>query len=190
MGMPAILPHYWTAEEVLAIPESPGYRFEAVDGELIVSPSPSYAHQRAVGALVTWLTTYAEENRIGVVLSAPFDVVADAKTVVQPDVLVLPLVGDRVPSGWPDAGRLLLAIEVLSPSSIRADRFLKRGKYQAMGWPTWLVDLEQQTVEVWHPDTETAAVCTERLEWSPRQGLPSFVIDLRRLFAKAAGAEL
>lgn len=104
-----------------------------------------------------------------------------AVAAIQPDVLVLPLVGDPVPSGWPDAGRLLLAIEVLSPSSIRADRFLKREKYQAMGWPTWLVDLEQQMVEVWHPDTEAAAVYTERLQWSPQQGLPSLVIDLRAI---------
>ena len=190
MGMPAMLPHRWTAEEVLAIPESPGYRFEAVDGALIVSPSPSFRHQRAVTILASWLTSYAESSRCGVVLCAPFDIVPDKGTVTQPDVLVLPLVDDRVPDGWAESARLLLAVEVLSPTSVRQDRYLKRRKYQEMGAVTWIVDLDAQQVEVWLPGKAEPHVCAGALEWAPVAERTPLVLDLQRFFRKVDGKEL
>ena len=46
MGMPAAIQHRWTADEVRALPDVPGQRFEVVDGELLVSPSPVRRHQK------------------------------------------------------------------------------------------------------------------------------------------------
>jgi hypothetical protein len=49
MGMP--LPTAdWTVERVLALPAD-GNRYEAVDGQLLVTPAPSLFHQAAVLAL-------------------------------------------------------------------------------------------------------------------------------------------
>ncbi|MFO0095079.1 MAG: Uma2 family endonuclease, partial [Gemmatimonadaceae bacterium] len=56
MGMPAVEQRRWTAAEVQALPEEPGKRFECVAGELLVSPSPSRAHQIALALLMTALT--------------------------------------------------------------------------------------------------------------------------------------
>ncbi|MFN8572030.1 MAG: hypothetical protein U0132_08240 [Gemmatimonadaceae bacterium] len=56
MGMPQEA-HVWTRDEVLALPED-GRRYELVDGALLVSPSPGYAHQRAVGWLFAHLYAY------------------------------------------------------------------------------------------------------------------------------------
>lgn len=190
MAMPSLLPHVWTADEVLAIPESPGYRFEAVDGELIVSPSPSLHHQRAAMHLATRVQEFTEAQRIGQVVMAPFDVVPDKHSVVQPDVLVLPVANGRAPRDWRDAGRLLLAVEVLSPSSHRADRILKRSKYQEMGALMWLVDPEERRVEVWTPEDSTPAVVTETLTWAPAGSSSALAIDLPYLFAKAHGEVL
>jgi Uma2 family endonuclease len=187
MSMPSLLPHVWTADEVLAIPESPGYRFEAVDGELIVSPSPSLRHQRAVAELLALIHQYVAAQGIGQAITAPFDVVADTLTVVQPDVLVLPLVSGRAPRSWRDAGRLLLAVEVLSPSSIRADRYLKRRKYQQMGALAWIVDLDERLVEIWTPDAQDADVAATTLSWHPDGPTSALTIDLLYLFAKADG---
>ena len=50
MGMPRAAPE-WTAQEVLALPAD-GNRYEVVDGELLVTPSPAYHHQDAILALV------------------------------------------------------------------------------------------------------------------------------------------
>jgi hypothetical protein len=47
MGMPNTAPRYWTVDEVWALPEEPGVRYEVVDGELLVSPSPALRHQLA-----------------------------------------------------------------------------------------------------------------------------------------------
>jgi Uma2 family endonuclease len=46
-------------------------------------------------------------------------------TLVQPDVFVVLLAEARTLT-WSNVTTLLLAIEVLSPSSVRADRFTKR----------------------------------------------------------------
>lgn len=190
MAMPSLLPHTWTADEVLAIPESPGYRFEAVDGALIVSPSPSFRHQVAVGALFAELREYATRHRIGLVLGAPLDIVPDPHTVVQPDVLVLPLVENRPPRSWQEAGRLLLAVEVLSPSTARTDRQLKRRKYQEMDTVSWLVDLEERLVEVWRPGVEAPVRHAQLLAWEPVSTLPPLEMDLISFFAHVDGGDI
>ena len=53
MGMPAV-DRRWTAREVRALIEkNPLHtpRYELVDGELLVTPSPGFPHQRAVTRL-------------------------------------------------------------------------------------------------------------------------------------------
>lgn len=190
MAMPSLLPHTWTADEVLAIPESPGYRFEAVDGQLIVSPSPSLRHQVAVLALSARLLEYSMRHRVGLVVVAPFDIVPDPHTVVQHDVLVLPLVDNRPPRSWQEAGRLLLAVEVLSPSTARTDRQLKRRKYQEMDTVSWLVDLEAHLVEVWRPGIEAPEVHAQLLPWGPVSTVDPLEIDLGSFFAHVNGEEL
>ncbi|HEX8848734.1 MAG TPA: hypothetical protein VF761_04300, partial [Gemmatimonadaceae bacterium] len=42
------------------------------------------------------------------------------------DLFVVPLVQGRRPADWEEAGRMLLAVEVLSPGTARRDRILKR----------------------------------------------------------------
>jgi len=41
----------WTPERVLALPED-GNRYEVIDGELLVTPTPRYDHQLAAVALL------------------------------------------------------------------------------------------------------------------------------------------
>jgi len=106
----------WTAEMVRAIPED-GNRYEVVDGELLVTPSPSDLHQRAVILLVVALHDYIRTAGVGEVLTSPADIELDPHGMVQPDVFVRGLVGGRPARGWNTGAPLLLAIEVLSPST-------------------------------------------------------------------------
>ena len=51
MGMPAVSqPPYWTASMVRELPDD-GKRYECIDGELLVTPSPGTLHQWIVGRL-------------------------------------------------------------------------------------------------------------------------------------------
>ncbi len=63
MGMPQTVRH-WTREEVLALPDD-GNRYELIDGELLVSPSPRAIHQRAVIALYNRVYPYLRYNHLG-----------------------------------------------------------------------------------------------------------------------------
>jgi Uma2 family endonuclease len=78
---------------------------------------------------------------------------------------------------------LLLAVEVLSPSSTRADRFTKRRLYQEQRIPCyWIVDPDAKAVEVWAPDTLFPAVETHTLTWEPHGATEALVVRLEDLF--------
>jgi Uma2 family endonuclease len=78
---------------------------------------------------------------------------------------------------------LLLAIEVLSPSSARADRIVKRRLYQRQGVETyWIVDPDAALVEVWHPSDERPEIVTEVLRWHGESRADAFEMNLSSLF--------
>ncbi|MBK7925483.1 MAG: Uma2 family endonuclease [Gemmatimonadetes bacterium] len=66
---------------------------------------------------------------------------------------------------------LLLVIEVLSPSTARADRFTKRRRYQEARVPLyWIVDPERAQVEVWTPDAVLPPLRGPPAHLAPRRG--------------------
>jgi len=86
-------------------------------------------------------------------------------TLVQPDLFVVPL-GEARTLDWSQMRTLLLAVEVLSPSTARADRFTKRRLYQEVGIPTyWIVDPDARTLEVWTPSATLPAVENTAPAW-------------------------
>ena len=108
---------------------------------------------------------------------------------MQPDVFVVPLVSGRRPKDWRDIERLVLAVEVLSASTARADRSVKRRLYQRTRVPEyWIVDLEARLVERWRPADERPEVLTDSLSWAPSAaGTESLTIDLPEFFTKVLG---
>ncbi len=114
MGMPA--PTVWTAEMVRALPDD-GNRYEVVDGELLVTPSPRPLHQHAVTQLVQPLDAYARRIGLGQALVSPSDIQLDQYGLVQPDLFVQGLVDGKPVTEWNHGARLLLVVEVLSPSA-------------------------------------------------------------------------
>jgi Uma2 family endonuclease len=66
-------------------PGSP--RFQLIDGELHMSPSPDRSHQILQGQLYLILANYLKENPIGVLFLAPFDLFLLETEVYQPDLL-------------------------------------------------------------------------------------------------------
>lgn len=96
---------------------------------------------------------------------APADVEFNHDRMVEPDLFVVPLLDGRVPRTWEEAGRLLLAVEILSPSTARADRTVKRRLYQSEGIPEyWIVDVDARLMELWRPDDDRPEILIERLD--------------------------
>ena len=177
----------WTVEEVHALPDD-GNRYEVVDGELFVTPAPSWRHGSAVQLPFLRLYGHASLHGAADVRIAPADVTYGRRTAVQPDVFAVPLVGGRAPRTWEEAGRLPLAVEVLSPSTARADRVAKRRLYQREGVPEyWIVDVDARLVERWRPDDERPELLPETIEWRPDPARPPLVVDLAAYFAEVVG---
>jgi len=97
---------------------------------------------------------------------------------------VAPLVEGRRPRSWQEIRTLLLAVEVVSPSSARADRTVKRRLYQRTGVAEyWIVDLDARLVERWRPGDERPELLAETLVWGPEGSTEPLTLDLPRLFA-------
>ena len=102
--------------------------------------------------------------------------------MVQPDLFVVPLEQART-LDWAQMTDLLLVVEVLSPSSRRADRFTKRLEYQRQRMPLyWIVDPDERSVEVWAPDDSLPRFERERLAWHPAGAHAPFELSLLELF--------
>ena len=185
MGMAAPhTPTHWTVDMVHALPDD-GRRYEAIDGELFVTPSPSYRHQYAVLALAVRLRAFLAAYPVGQVIIAPADVEFSRDTVVEPDVFVVPLVDGRRPQTTKEAGRPLLAIEVVSPNSARADRGRKRVLYQRQGVPEyWIVDLDARVIERWRPEDDRPEIVSERMGWAPEGAAEPMTIELAEFWGE------
>ena len=177
MGMAATQTH-WTVDMVQALPDD-GQRHEIMDGELFVTPSPSYDHQVAILRLTLRIAPYLAAHRAGYLFFAPGDVAFDRHTLVQPDLFVVPLVQGKRPRTWEEAGRPLLAVEVLSPSTARVDRVRKRELYQRQGVPEyWIVDLDARVIERWRPEELRPEILTDRITWAPNEAAEPLTIEL------------
>ncbi|PWU07982.1 MAG: restriction endonuclease [Verrucomicrobia bacterium] len=148
---PQVLPQpnrLYTYDELVAeFPES-NQPCELWDGEIILSPSPSFDHQEIVLRFYRRLHAWVSDHKLGKVTTAPMDMVLSPHRVVQPDVAFiaqarLGIIG-RVLNGPAD-----LVAEVISLGRRNRDRIEKRDLYEQYGVKEyWIVDPEAQTVEV------------------------------------------
>ena len=167
---------------VRALPDD-GNRYEVVDGELLVTPAPAEWHQRAVAALLFELTLYARAHGDCEVLPSPAD--------IEPDVFVQGLVDGRPSVAWNTGAPLLLVVEVLSPSTARADRTTKRRRFQRARVPEyWILDLDARVIERWRPDDDRPEVLAETIAWRPEGAAEPLTIALPPLFARIHGERL
>ena len=134
----------WTLAERDALPDD-GNRYELIDGALVVTPSPGADHQRAVRGLFRLLDEECPAEFE--LFFAPFDVLLDPRTAMQPDLLIARRedVGERGVTAAP-----VLAVEVLSPSTHVVDRNLKLQRFERAGMPNyWLVDPKRLVLSVY-----------------------------------------
>jgi len=123
-----------TVEDYAALDEPDGPRYELSEGELIMTPSPTYFHNRARDTFNARLRAFADSQKLGGVVSE-MDFKLLGETVRRPDVAFIS--ADRlrgidlkqVPLRVaPD-----LAIEIVSQNDRAADLLLKVSQYLAAG---------------------------------------------------------
>ncbi|WP_290052456.1 Uma2 family endonuclease [Amycolatopsis solani] len=141
-GIP-LRPEGWTAEEVLALPEDQTslQRIELVDGALLVSPAPTSAHQRLLQRLqLAFVPVVPEDTELLPGVNVRFG----GQRLLIPDLVILtcPAV-DTVAYAASD---VLLAAEIVSPSTKVQDRILKRAIYAEALIPFYLLVEPQEPV--------------------------------------------
>jgi Uma2 family endonuclease len=139
-----------TWDDVQQLPDD-GNRYEAIEGELYMTPAPSVRHQTISLRLTLELVRLLVEPEHGRIWEAPIGVrFADTGEGVQPDILFVSnerrgIVAPDELKGAPD-----LVVEILSPNTAVRDRDLKRRLYERQGIAEyWIVDPEAEAVDVW-----------------------------------------
>ena len=128
--------------------DTPGdERYELLDGELILVASPNEDHQTASIVLAARMYSFVNENDLGRVFHAPYDVLLSASDVVQPDLLFISKEREHIRTPANIQGAPDLVVEILSPSSARRDWGHKRELYARHGVKEyWIVDPANQIV--------------------------------------------
>ena len=143
----------WTVADYMRLENPPGFRYELIEGHLLMSPSPNYSHQSAVVILTELMSSHVRRNRLGVVLVAPFDVVPnleDRKTAVQPDILFISNARRTIIQKTHAAGAPDLVVEAISPRRESIDRDEKFRKYAEAGVREyWIIDPLNRKIEIW-----------------------------------------
>ena len=124
-------------------------RYELLDGELLMTPAPSEAHQRSQAELGYHLITFIKTNGLGRIYYSPTDVVLSDIDVVQPDLLFVSnermhIITPAGVQGAPD-----LVVEILSPATAERDKGYKRALYARHGVREyWLVGTDAGAITV------------------------------------------
>ena len=166
---------------------------EVVDGVLVMPPSPYGEHPWTIRVIFGALDPFLTENGLGIVLSAPYDVLIQREPlrVRQPDLLVVnaELTGIIHPADLAGLPYLehppLLAVEVLSPSNTHRDIEQRLADYRSIGVPEcWLSSFPSRSVEVLRL-TADAAITVANYGMGDTLGsevLPGFELPIADIF--------
>lgn len=184
------LPTKFTIHDLALFPDDEK-RYEVIDGELIVTRSPHWNHQKVGGRLYAALDNWTFSKvgfgeavpSAGIVFDDENSVETDGTWVADPERLmqIMDEVGHLIEA--PD-----LVIESLSPGrkSERRDKELKVRLYSVRGVKEyWLVDWRTERLEIYRRQNAQLVLVTTLLPGDMLRSplLPEFELDLSRIFA-------
>jgi Uma2 family endonuclease len=150
MGVPTISTDPVTVEEFYAFTdEQPDEeKWELIDGELVLNAAPSRIHQWIVKNLLFALTIRERELSASWAVLPGLGVRVSNKDRPEPDVLVIPPKFRSLDPQQRDTSDVLVAFEILSPSTKTRDLRWKRTAYTSLASLTDYVVVAQDAVEV------------------------------------------
>ena len=168
----------WTVDLFMRLENPPGFRYELVEGHLLMSPSPNFSHQTAVGILFELMSAYVRRRRLGVVLVAPFDVIPipdDDTTALQPDILFISNANRSIIHKTHALGPPDLVVEAISPKREALDRDRKFRLYAQSGVKEyWILDPPNRKIQIWVRRGESLV---DRGHFGPGSQAPCEVIE-------------
>lgn len=143
----AVTDKIWTVAEMERM--LPGYRYEILEGVLyMAAATPFWPHPDAVSNLHLILGSWVKTHRLGKVLPPQTGVYLNETNYVDPDLVYVPQ--SRVPrrSGV-RVTSAALAVEVVSPSNLRAPREEREKLLRQVGVEeVWYVRFDTRSLEV------------------------------------------
>ena len=149
----------WTEAELQALPDE-GYKYEVVDGELVMSPKNNFQHESICIRLLNALENFNREHKLGVVLGSNAGCWMKNRNCRAPDACFIPkerlirlkfkFSTRKFFPGAPD-----LVAEVLSPSNTRSDINGRLKDFFASGTQlAWIIDPDEERAEICHSPTD------------------------------------
>jgi len=137
-----------TYADFLLLPEEEGKHYEIIDGQLFVNAFPATYHQTLSRRIQFQLYVQVEQAGRGQVFNAPTCLHLAETDIMGPDLVVVLEGGPARIERMKIAGVPALVVEILSRSTSRKDRVLKRASLERAGVPEyWIVDPVAREVE-------------------------------------------
>jgi Uma2 family endonuclease len=173
-----------TRDDYQLLPET-GPRYQLIEGELYMAPAPNRFHQDISQNIEFVLRKYLEQNPIGKMYHAPFDVYLSDYNVFQPDIIFVAHSRRNILTPAGAEGAPDFVVEILSPRTAHIDTDLKPKIYKGTGVKElWIVDPKAKTISVFYlqkdPD-RPAAVYSHRDEFTS-PCFPSLAIRASEIF--------
>lgn len=175
-----------TYEDYRLFPED-GLRHEIIDGEHDVTPAPFLKHQGVSINISSEMRGFVKKHRLGVVFTAPCDVILAPNSVVQPDIIFVSAARVGILTKANIQGAPDLVVEIISDSTRRKDEVTKRELYERFGVKEyWLFDPEIETARVFRR-TQNGLVLLAELSKAAgdritTELLPGFTLPMAEIF--------
>jgi Uma2 family endonuclease len=189
MPTPARSDSRLTYQDFLRFPDD-GLRHEIIDGVHYVTPSPTIRHQLLIGRLHYEIESAMRARPgTGQVFLSPLDVIFSEWDVVEPDLLFVAADQSQILTSANVQGSPALIIEILSPSTRKRDRGIKRELFDRAGVREyWLVDPERDVVSLFRRQADgrfiEAAKLTESGDRLTTPLIPGFALLHEELFKR------
>jgi Uma2 family endonuclease len=122
---------------------------ELFEGEIIMSSPASFNHEEVFRFLLSIISMYVEEKKLGKIIGSRFPIRLERGTLLEPDIVFisndkLNLIKEKYFDGSPD-----LVMEILSPSTHIYDLRIKREKYKEHKInEIWFIDIINKKIIV------------------------------------------
>jgi Uma2 family endonuclease len=150
VGVPTIKTGPMTVEEFYALTDTrpDNEKWELIDGEPILNASPSPVHQWIVKNLLVFLANKEREPKASWAVLPGLGVRVSRINRPEPDALIIPRSAFSSDVSQRDTSEMIVAFEILSPSTADRDLRWKKTAYTSLPSLTHYIVVAQDAVDV------------------------------------------